>query len=296
MVHACQSGSATRLKGKLLVPKSVWHLEVAELPGPARLHQVLKAAGVQKLQDLNGRGLAELLRQRNCGARTIATLEDLLQRAVSGEFDSSAVEGANAYKALLNLIEAAIKRLPDDDRCLLLERHGAGWTLPLTLKQLGTQRGLTRQRICSILQTLFAEIRRTFGPRIPRLLDRVRQYCISNVCPLTPRLLEELASDFQSQFRFSLVAHVRLIGALDERIPCWPNGHDTSHNPNGDSRRLAGHIARIAWQAQGHLTLAEVYRRLKTQRRHRSLTVPQYLRRLRNARRIKIQFVIRSSP
>ena len=141
MVNARESGSSTRLRGKLLVPKSVWHLQVAELPGP-RLHPVLKAVGIQTLRDLKGRGLAELLHQRNCGVRTIAALEELLQRAVSGEFDSSTVEGANACEALLNLIEGAIQRLPRDDRRLLLERLGTGGSLPLTLNQLGMQHRL----------------------------------------------------------------------------------------------------------------------------------------------------------
>src|SRR5262249_10978693 len=186
--------------------------------------------------------------------------------------------------------EAAIQRLPSDDRRLVLERLGRGGSLPLTLEQLGTPRGLTRQGIRSTLQTLLAEIRRTFGPRIPRLLHQNKRNLLFNLCPLTPQLLEKLAPGFRTQLRLSPEAHVRAIDAIDESIPCWPNGHEHSSDADGDSRRLAAHIARIAWHARRHLTLAEVYRRLKTQRRHRSLTVPEYLRRLRNARRIRIQF------
>src|SRR5262245_53798991 len=137
MVNVCQCGSSTRLTGKLLVPKSVWHLQVPELPGPARLHRVLKAFGVQTLRDLNGRGFAELLQQRNCGVRTIAALQELIQRAVSGEFNSSPIKHRDACEALLNLIESAIQRLARDDRRLLLARFGAGRSLPLTLEQLG---------------------------------------------------------------------------------------------------------------------------------------------------------------
>jgi hypothetical protein len=275
---------------KFLVPESVWDLRVAQLPGPARLHLVLKAVGVRTLRDLHGRRLAELRQQKNCGAVTIAALEELLQRAVSGEFDSSPAEEGNAFEALPNLIEAAIQRLPGDDGRLLLHRLGTGTSPPLTLEQVGTPRGLTRQGIRSILQTLFAEIRKSFGVRIPRLLDRVREYCISNVCPLTPQLLEDLAPGLQSQLRLSAEAHVRVIGALDKGIPCWPNRDHRYNCPDSDSRRLAAHVARIAWRARGPLTIAEAYRQLKTQRRHRSLTVPEYLRRLRNGRRIRIEF------
>src|SRR5262249_23487539 len=159
------------------------------------------------------------------------------------------------------------QRLPNNDRRLVLERFGAGSSVPLTLQQLGTERGLTRERIRNILHKLFAQIRRTFGPRIPRLLDQVRQYCIFDVCPLTPRLLEELGTGLQSHLGLYLEAHVTMIGALDASIPCWPDGHDRRNKPDGDSRRLAAHLATIVWQAGGHLIFAEAYRRLKGQRR-----------------------------
>ena len=214
----------------------------------------------------------------------------MVQRAASGEFDSSPNERTNAFELLLTLTEAAIQRLPRDSRRLLLERLGTRRSLPRTLEQLGTERGLTRQGVRSILLTLFAQIRKTFGGRIPRLLERVREYCISNVCPLTPQLLDQLAPGFRSQLRLSSDAHARLIGALDENIPSWPNRDKRYNKPDADSRRLAAHVARIRWRARGPLTLSEAYRELKTQRRHRSLTVPAYLRRLRNARRIRIQF------
>lgn len=275
---------------KFVVPKSVWHLQVAELPGPARLHPVLESIGIQTLRDLHGRSVAEFLQQKNCGVCTIEALEELLQRAVSGEFDNSPLEAANPFEALLNLIEAAIQRLPSDHRRLLLQRLGTKRFPPMTLEQLGRRHGLTRQGIRFILQTLFAEIRKSFGTRIPRLLDGVTQYCVSKVCPLTPQLLDKLASPFRSRLRLSPEAQVRVIRALDEHVPCWPKGHDHLSAPDADSRRLAAHVARIAWRARGPLTLIQAYRELKTQRRHRSLTVIQYLQRLRNARRIRIRF------
>ena len=275
---------------KFVIPKSVWRLQVAELPGPARLHPVLKAAGVRALRDLNGRSVAELRRQRNCGVHTIAALEELLQRAAAGEFDSSLNEGTNPSQALLNLIEAAIQRLPKNHQYLLLGRLGRRGRPPPTLEQLAKGRNLTRQGVRHILQTVFTEVRQAFGPRIPRLLDQIKQYCILNVCPLTPNLIGKLAPRFRSRLCLSPETHVRAIAALDKSIPCWPNGHDRRIRPDAVSRRLTEHVARIAWRARGPLTLAETYCMLKKQRRHRSLTVAQYLRRIRNARRIRIQF------
>lgn len=290
MVDVRESGSSTGLMREFVVPKSVWRLQVAELPGPARLHPVFESIGIQTLRDLHGRSVAEFLQQKNCGVCTIAALEELLQRAVSGEFDSSPAERGNAFQALLILIEAAIQRLPNDHRRLLLQRVGLKGSSPQTLEQLGRRRGLTRQGIRFILQTLIAEIRKSFGTRIPRLLDDVRKYCVSNVCPLTPELFEKLAPGFQSRLRLSPEAHVRVISVLGEYLPCWPKGQDHLSDPDADSRRLSEHVARIAWRARGPLTLKQAYRELKTQRRHRSLTVLQYLQRPRNARRIRIQF------
>jgi len=278
------------VQGKLSIPKSIRHLRVAELPGPVRLHSMFKSAGVRMLRDLNGRDLGELLEQRHCGLATITALQQLLQHALSGEFGESHVEQRDAPEELVNLIETAIERLPAGDRRLLLQRVGAGGRTPLTLEQLAQQRGVTRERVRNMLDKIFGVLRKTFGPRIPRLLEMVRRRCLSIVCPLTPELLEQWVSGFQSRLRLSAKAHVKIIGALDESIPCWSEGQELWNNPDENARRLAAHVATIVRQAGGHLTVAQTYRQLKTQRRHRSLTVPQFLRLLRNARRIRMKF------
>jgi hypothetical protein len=279
------------MSGTLSIPKSISHLRVAELPGPVRLQSMFIGAGVRRLGDLNGRSVQEFLEQKHCGVATIAALQQLLQKAIAGEFDDSAVEQSNPAEALLNLIELAIERLPDRYRRLLLKRVGAGGRRPLTHEQLAQQHGVTNARIGRLLIDAFSALRKTFGPRIPRLLDLVRTRCFSNVCPLTPELLRQWAPEFSSRLHLSTEAHVRIIGELDENSPAWPYGHELWRSkPDEDARKLAAHLATIATQAGGNLTLPQAYRRLKTQRRHRSLTVPQFLLGLKRARRIRIQF------
>ena len=68
-------------QGNLSIPNSICHLQLAELPVIRRLHSVLKAWGVQKLGDLRGRNLSELLTQRHCGVRTVLALQHLIQLA-----------------------------------------------------------------------------------------------------------------------------------------------------------------------------------------------------------------------
>jgi hypothetical protein len=284
--------TAREMSGTLSIPKSISHLRVAELPASVRLQSMFVGAGVRRLGDLNGRSVQEFLEQKHCGVATIAALQQLLQQAIAGEFDDSAVEQGNPAEALLNLIELAIERLSDRYRHLLLERVGAaGGRRPLTHEQLAQQHGLTNARIGRLLIDAFSALRKTFGPRIPRLLDLVRTRCFSNVCPLTPELLRQWAPEFRSRLHLSTEAHVRIIGELDENTPAWPYGHELRKGePDEDVCKLAAHVATIARQAGGYLTLPQAYRRLKTQRRHRSLTVPQFLLRLKRARRIRIEF------
>ena len=115
----------TTVQQKLFIPKAVRHLRVSELPTTKRLDSALQALGVQKLGDLAGRNVDELLKQEHCGVRTILALQQLIEPAVCREFDHRRTHKKNPAYGLLNLIEAAIERLPNPDRQLLLGRFGA---------------------------------------------------------------------------------------------------------------------------------------------------------------------------
>jgi hypothetical protein len=278
------------IQGKLLIRQSVRHLRLSELPTTKRLRSVLRAMRVRTLGDLNGRDLGELLKQRHCGVQTISALQGLIQRAIAGEFSHSRVQESTPVAELLRLIEIAIDNLPLADKDLLLRRVGVQGRRPMTLEQLGQQRGITRERVRVIVKKLIDVVRKTFGSRIPRLLELVRKRCLSDVCPLTPELLKQWAPQFRSDLQLSAKAHVRILGALDEGIPAWPGGHVLLGYGDRDLRKLGVHLATVARQAGGAVSIAEAYRRLKTRRGYGRLTVDEFLRLLRKSRRIRIQF------
>lgn len=273
----------------LVIPESVRHLRLTELPVSTRLSNVLGSMRIRTLGGVHGRRVGKFLRRKNCGRRSILELEQLIQRAASGEFDDSDIEKADAPAALLNLIEAAITKLPDRDRNFVLARVGAGRKRHHTLEQLGQRYGITRERVRVILEKLFGLIRMCYGPRIPQLLERVRQRCISNICPLTPELLHQWAHEFRSRIELAPKPHIRIISSLDPRIPCWLNGHEPSIHNDKNVRRLGVSLERVVRKAGRPITLGTAYRNLKGQR-YSQLSVPAFLRMLRNARRVRIQF------
>jgi len=273
----------------LIVPKSVRHLRLTELPVSTRLSGVLGSMRIRTLGGVDGRCVGEFFRRKNCGRGSVLELEQLIQRAASGEFDDSNIGKPDAPRDLLNLIEASITKLPARDENFVLARFGTGRKHRATLKQIGQRYGMTRERVRVILEKLFGVIRRSYGPRIPELLEHVRQRCISNICPLTPELLHQWARQFRSRIKLAPKAHVRIISSLDERIPCWPNGHEPLRIDE-NVRRLGVSLAGVLRKAGGRITLGTAYRNLKGQRQFSQLNVPAFLRMLRNARRVRIQF------
>ena len=282
-------GGGMEFDSVLVVPESFRHLRLTQLPVSTRLRNVLRSMRIRTLGGVDGRLVGEFLRRKNCGRRSVLELEQLIQRAASGEFDDSNIEKPDAPAALLNLIEASITKLPDRDRNFVLARVGAGRKRRATLEQLGQRYGMTRERVRVILEKLFGVIMRSYGPRIPQLLERVRQRCISNICPLTPELLHQWARQFRSRIELAPKAHVRIISSLDERIPCWPNGHEPLRIDE-NVRRLGVSLAGVVRKAGRPIALGTAYRNLKGQRHYSQLSVPAFLRMLRNARRVRIQF------
>ena len=245
---------------------------------------------IRTLGGVDGRRVGEFFRRKNCGRGSVLELEQLIQRAASGEFEDSNIGKSDAPTDLLNLIEASITKLSARDRNFVLARFGAGRKRRATLKQIGQRYGMTRERVRVILEKLFGVIRRSYGPRIPELSEHVRQRCISNICPLTPELLHQWARQFRSRIKLAPKAHVRIISSLDERIPCWPNGHEPLIHNYENVRRLGVSLAGVLRKAGGPITLGTAYRNLKGQRQYSQLSVPAFLRMLRNARRVRIQF------
>ncbi len=73
----------------IFIPPDLRATPVLELPiACARLSSILARTGIKTLGDLHGLRLADFLQYRNCGRRTVAELEALVQR-VQGSFTSA---------------------------------------------------------------------------------------------------------------------------------------------------------------------------------------------------------------
>jgi Sigma-70, region 4 len=280
-----------------VVPDSISQLRFAELPITSRLTNFVRSIGLRTLGDLNGRSAFELLRCKNCGWRTVAEIGQLIERAISGEFDEAQIEEAARPTELLRLLEEGMAKLSPREKHLLLARIGGEDVPSPTLKELGQQHELTRARVQQILKKTLNTLKKTWGPRVPRLLEAVKRRCFSNVCPLTPALLEQWIGESDGTFQLSAKAQVRLIGALDKDIPCWPNRHDGVGGIDSSIRRLDLDLAKLACNANGCIPVGDAYRKLTSQeQRYNRLKVGKFLGMLRRVRRTLVEFDDPKSP
>ncbi len=279
-----------------VVPESISQLQFAELPISSRLTNLVRSIGLRTLEDLNGRSAFELLRCKNCGWRTVMEIGQLIERAISGEFDEAQIEESARPTELLRLLEKGMAKLSPRDKHLLLARIRGEAVPPPTLEELGKQYALTHARVQQILEKSLNTLKKTWGPRVPRLLEAVKRRCFSNVCPLTPALLGQWIGESQSTFQLSPKAQVRLIGALDEDVPCWPNQHDGVGGIDSSIRRLDLDLAKLACNANGCIAVADAYRKLTSQQRYKRLKVGKFLGMLRRVRRTLVEFDDPQSP
>ena len=286
------------------IPESICHLAFNELPITTRLANVVRSMGGRSLGDLNGRSAFELLQYRACGWGTISEIQQLIERAVSGEFDVAQIEEAAAAAELLSLLEQALAKLPLRDRQFVLARIGAQTgngrspgadLLCLSYAEIGRRYGLTRARVHKVFANTLDSLRKIWGPRVPRLLEVIKWRCLSAICPLTPQLLEKWVGsrsafssrpttrDYLNGFRLSMEAHVRLIAALDKNIPCRPETNHKLPRIDDPVGRFDLTLAHVVREAGGQITVAEAYRRLSHPggRHYRRLTVEKFLQMLR---------------
>jgi hypothetical protein len=317
-VHASHNFTATGRKESttktqedaagFAIPESICHHSFNELPITRRLANVIRTMGARNLGDLNGRTAFELLQCKACGWGTISEVQQLIDRAVSGEFDIRQIEENDAAAELLNLLEQGLMKLPLRERQFVLASIGArigrsrspgADLLCLSYAEIGRRYGLTRARVHKVVTNTFDTLRKIWGPRIPRLLEVIKWRCLSTISPLTPQLLErwvDLAEaparhvltrhNLSNCSRLSAEAHVRLIAALDRSIPCWPGTHHKPRSIDGSVGQFDLALARIVRVAGGHMTAAEAYCQLSRWggRDYRQLTVERFLRMLRNVK------------
>jgi Bacterial RNA polymerase, alpha chain C terminal domain len=274
----------------LVVPESISQLRFTELPITIRLTNFVRSIGLRTLGDLNGQSPFELLRCKNCGWRTLVEVGQLIERASSGEFDEAQIEESARPTELLRLLEEGMAKLSPRDKHLLLARIGGEDVPPATLEALGRQHALTRARVQQILEKTLCSLKKTWGPRVPRLLEAVKRRCFSNICPLTPALLGQWIGEARSTFQLSPKAQVRLIGALDEDVSCWPDQQDGVGGVDNSIRRLDLDLAKLARNANGCIAAADAYGKLTSQQRYKRLKVGKFLGMLRRVRRTLVEF------
>ena len=196
------------------IPKSVCKLQFDELPITRRLAGVVRSIGARTLGDLNGLSACELLQCKNCYWRTVAEIEQLIERAIAGEFDALRIEEFEAAAELLTLLEQGMAKLSHRENQFLLARIRG-----LTFAEIGQRFGFTRARVHQVTAKALHALRKTWGPRVPCLLDMVKhRLSLSNASELTPALLEQWVGESSRRLRLPRQAHVRLIAELDADI------------------------------------------------------------------------------
>jgi hypothetical protein len=189
-------------------------LRFDELPITRRLASVVRSIEARTLGDLNGLSAYELLQCKNCYWRTVAEIEQLIERASAGEFDVVRIEESEAAAELLTLLEQGMAKLSRRENQFLLARIKG-----LTFAEIGRRFGVTRARAHQVTAKALHALRKTWGPRVPLFLDMVKhRLSLSNASELTPELLEQWVGESSKRLRLSRKAHVRLIAELDEEI------------------------------------------------------------------------------
>jgi Sigma-70, region 4 len=197
------------------VPKSVCGFRFDELPITKHLANVARSNGLRTLGDLQGRTLFDLLRYKACGWRTVVEVQQLLERAIAGEFDLARIDASNTVAELLTLLEQGIAKLAPRDRQFLLARIRG-----MTFEEIGQRYGFTRARVHQLVVRALGTLSKTWGPRVTHLLEIVKRRCfsLSSASELTPGLLEQWVGGSSRTFRLTRKAHVRLIAALDKDV------------------------------------------------------------------------------
>ena len=198
------------------VPKPICGLRFNELPITKRLANVARSAGLATLGDLHGCARFELLQRRACGWRTVVEIQQLIERAISGEFDVARIEESRAMAELLTLLEKGIAKLAPRDRAFLLAKIRG-----MSFAKIGRRFGFTRAYAHQVVVKTLCILRKTYGPRIPELLEMVKRRCLSTprASGLTPSLLEQWVVNSTKSSRLPRKAQVRLIAALDKSLP-----------------------------------------------------------------------------
>jgi hypothetical protein len=186
-----------------------------ELPLSVRLAGVLQGLGVERLGQLHGLTVRQLLVQRRCGRMVLAELVTLLGRAEAGEFTLSEAALASITPAdLLREIDDLVSRLPEPNQTLVKLHFGASGQAPYSLGQLGKHWDLTGSAVGQRLLCALDWLRRHGSLKLQTLLDHVEGVCARTDTKLSAALVlswQDPARPFRHipQFYVGLISKLR---------------------------------------------------------------------------------------
>jgi hypothetical protein len=279
------------------VPPQAREIRLSHLPMSVRLDGVMRRCGFVRLGDLEGVGARDLRELKNCGRITLRELRTLLNRVAAGEFASPEPSSLQFPPVdLLPLLDGLLAQLPARDEQVVILRLGGEEAKKLTLQQIATEHGLTRERVRQIMEERGAQLRRAGGPRFAALLSRVVEHCRQAVCPLTPALLSQWLEQQPRKHRFALAFYVRALGQLAPELPAWPEGQSGKAGLLGRARTVVKALARCLTVQPGPFRLKDAYEQLRQQANLHKLEVKEFLEALRQSRKIVVSFEAPGQP
>ncbi len=234
-----------RRPAQLFVPQHARGWRIQQLPMSVRLANVLERMDVRLLGDLHGVSLEKVRATKNCGWRTVAELERIIQRAQAGELRDieEANAGAPASADLTRILDRALDELPPRAREFLLLYMGATNDAPLTLEEIGTRYDLTRERVRQVMKKAIRQISKGNASLAGALAESIAGQCLAAVHPLPPELLAEWSgAEKVAACRYPLPFYIRLIEKLAPSAPAWPEGQKSGGAATGRQPELCRYL------------------------------------------------------
>ena len=196
------------------VPEPIRALPFWALPLSARLQHLLAAMNLHCLGELHDWPHRRFQAVRNCGVKTVAELERLIERAVAGEFFPPTTAPAEVPAELIRCLDALLAQLPKRNREILQLRLVGQDGRKATLEAIAQKFGMTRERVRQIVRTSLDCLRRDGSVRLRWLWEQMAARCLAAGRPLTAeRLGEWLPADAG---QFSPAFYVRLLEQLPD--------------------------------------------------------------------------------
>ncbi len=262
---------------------------IKEIPVSVRLAGVLGIRGVEKLGDLRGVNIVDLLETKNCGRKCILELRELLKRADAGEFTAPPTNNfSEAVCIIIRSIDAGINKLDLRDRKIVEERFLGDRGEPRTLEDVGQKWGLTRERVRQIVKSVCDKVRRTGGPLLARAIEALARDLQTRVIPLTAPFLQHeisgIPTDHTPPFYLCVLSYIA------PTVAAWAPG--IAHDETRDSvlEPLQREVEKWLRLTGEHPTAQAAFQHISAQPGLSWVSAAEFLRSLRRFKSIIVDF------